>query len=1580
MNLDQMLGDAALIRPHRLEQSAWTGHIPFGASIVAGMRPRVLVELGTHSGNSYLAFCQVIAERNIDAKCFAVDTWKGDEHSFLYDESVFFDLSCYHDSKYAGFSRLLRMTFDEALAYFSDGTVDLLHIDGLHTYEAVCHDYETWLPKMSERGVILFHDINVRERGFGVWKLWEELCARYSHIEFTHSHGLGVLFVGPQAAAESAALVAAWCSPRGTVVKRMLAQLGQGVMQTYEVAALTGSLGQKRQQIEQLTSQASAIEARVAELSQTANTQEQERSALAASLVASRFECQEITRKLEAAESQGGEALAAADQQLVALKQALAAAEAEHASAKQQFSAVERELAAANQQLAETTRELVSTNADFKRTRADLDGKVAAAVESARQTEERLSALLLSHGANTEAMRTLADMLSLAQASERASTVRIDALEASLASGMDEAVRLRNQVAEYERRYPARQPGSSLRVKLARARKGAQALAFGAIGVVSAVREWGLRGFLGRVRRAYRKGGPVSVLKKSLEFRRFVNEPRMVQAAASPGEVVQRHQAVGEAALTLAYVVNSHDLMTQQYRVFTYAEALARHGFDSTIYRDPELRLDDLPHADILILNRVVWSPRIESLIERFRAHGSVVLFDIDDLVFDPSRVDLLRFVESTGADFRQQMTSFLEGIRKTMLLCDAVTVSTPALKVEVEQLGMPAFVVPNCIDAVQFRLADERTSGRRDRSSADVVRIGYFSGTKTHARDFAACAAALERLLGEYPQAELLVVGHLDLPANLAAYAGRVRVLPLMPHEQMLAVLAEVDINLAPLETGNAFTECKSELKVFEAAMYSVPTVASPTGPFRAVITHGRNGMLAGDSDEWYQCLASLLDDPERRRSIGTAARAEIAPRFNIETTVLEAKTIYSAAVRHELRPLRATADAGPTAGCEPAITVVSVLYKKAEEVRYFLEALYRQRFDKRFEILLVDDATPDDSVAKVLGFERWISAECRRKVDLRIIVNDENLGNCGSRNKGIEQARGEVVVVVDADCMFNRDFLAAHYDAHASLGSDVVIGPINIETNGEPPLSMLGRHEAAPYLAEEQGQPQDPLNQESFVNCITRNFSVRKDFIEERLGERLFDEDFAYSSDPSSGFGWEDVEMGYRLYKAGARISYLPDTCSIHVSHPSSADEKDKPLRSLRNFRRLFEKHPEIISASRQWSVDTFEAIVGWAESVGVGLGENPDYQWLQRRFSRFQQSPPFVKRHRKLRVLTHRWHVPHQYELYKSGHDFTLVTGAGTGLCDEWDWDMRPMPGNCRMLHRSEIDLSDYDVAILHFDENVLHPELCHGLVPLDWGSTLSWIMGNGDLPKVAICHGTPQFKGQYDGSYAGPDLGEVIEQSRIELVDFMRDVPVVCNSHQAKHEWGFATSQVIWHGFAPCEFPPGKHDLEVLAMQYRALTNRPHYNGLSVFEAVKRLVEGEVRIDCLSTPVPKFDRELGMREWARAKYQNYVREIGRHHTYLNTSVRSPMPRSRAEAMLTGAVSVSLRNHDVDLFIKNGINGFVGDTAEELGEQLRWLKNSAAKRADMAKASLATARDIFNQDRYLSQWNSLLARVTN
>lgn len=186
---------------------SWHVHIPFAFFCAEILKPRVFVELGVHRGDSFCAFCQAVVTLGLSTQCYGVDTWQGDEHAGFYGDEVLTELRTYHDPLYGRFSSLIRSTFDEARARFPDQGIDLLHVDGCHTYEAVRHDVEGWLPKLSQRGVLLLHDIGVRERGFGVWRLWEELRPRYPSLEFANGYGLGVLAVGPQVPREFLALL-----------------------------------------------------------------------------------------------------------------------------------------------------------------------------------------------------------------------------------------------------------------------------------------------------------------------------------------------------------------------------------------------------------------------------------------------------------------------------------------------------------------------------------------------------------------------------------------------------------------------------------------------------------------------------------------------------------------------------------------------------------------------------------------------------------------------------------------------------------------------------------------------------------------------------------------------------------------------------------------------------------------------------------------------------------------------------------------------------------------------------------------------------------------------------------------------------------------------------------------------------------------------------------------------------------------------------------------------------------------------------------------------------------------------------
>ena len=172
---------------------AWLGHVPFAYDLVKSTKPKILVELGTHFGCSYFSFLDSVLENGLSTKCYAIDTWEGDEQAGHYNNEIFEFVDRYNQ-KYSDQSNLLRMTFNEARAEFGNKKIDLLHIDGLHTYDAVSNDFKTWTDAVSEEGVILFHDTSVIKTGFGVKKFWSELIEEYPTqcFNFEHSNGLGI--------------------------------------------------------------------------------------------------------------------------------------------------------------------------------------------------------------------------------------------------------------------------------------------------------------------------------------------------------------------------------------------------------------------------------------------------------------------------------------------------------------------------------------------------------------------------------------------------------------------------------------------------------------------------------------------------------------------------------------------------------------------------------------------------------------------------------------------------------------------------------------------------------------------------------------------------------------------------------------------------------------------------------------------------------------------------------------------------------------------------------------------------------------------------------------------------------------------------------------------------------------------------------------------------------------------------------------------------------------------------------------------------------------------------------------------
>lgn len=312
-----------------------------------------------------------------------------------------------------------------------------------------------------------------------------------------------------------------------------------------------------------------------------------------------------------------------------------------------------------------------------------------------------------------------------------------------------------------------------------------------------------------------------------------------------------------------------------RYRARLPAEGLELLGVHTDVchYRDPAVApLGE--RADVIVVYRVPATVQVLQAISAARRRGTPVVFDVDDLIFDPS---LSEEIPALSILAPEEAEHWLEGVRRyrlTMEHCDAFVASTEMLVAHAATvIGLPSYRWSNGVGVVLGRLSDQELGRPR---APGPLRIGYLSGTNTHDHDWRYVEPAVARLLEEHLDVELWLVGMVNPTDRLEPFGDRIRRRDLVHWRELPAILRDLDINLAPMEPGSRFNEAKSAIKWVEAALTATPTVASPTGPFAEVITSGVNGMLAEDGTAWYHALSELVADPLLRARMGAAARRD--------------------------------------------------------------------------------------------------------------------------------------------------------------------------------------------------------------------------------------------------------------------------------------------------------------------------------------------------------------------------------------------------------------------------------------------------------------------------------------------------------------------------------------------------------------------------------------------------------------------------------------------------------------------------------------------------------------------------------
>jgi hypothetical protein len=281
---------------------------------------------------------------------------------------------------------------------------------------------------------------------------------------------------------------------------------------------------------------------------------------------------------------------------------------------------------------------------------------------------------------------------------------------------------------------------------------------------------------------------------------------------------------------------------------------------------------EDLIHAqlivqacDCLVVCRTRYSDGVNYLISLAQARGVKVLFDIDDFVFNADYVHLI--LSTLDQDFSHPNVwdfwfAYISRIGATLKLCDEAITTNEFLASEVVKFSSkPVHVIPNFLNKEQeFISKDIFSQKNKENFKRDEnIHIGYFSGTPTHNKDFEIVTYALTQLMNKYEQLILRVAGYMELPSILDPYMTRIEIVPFQDFLSLQNCIGQTEINIVPLQN-NIFTNCKSELKFFEASIVGTLSVASPLFVYNKLCESAPNTISLSNSFEWFQCLDRVI------------------------------------------------------------------------------------------------------------------------------------------------------------------------------------------------------------------------------------------------------------------------------------------------------------------------------------------------------------------------------------------------------------------------------------------------------------------------------------------------------------------------------------------------------------------------------------------------------------------------------------------------------------------------------------------------------------------------------------------------
>ncbi len=313
-----------------------------------------------------------------------------------------------------------------------------------------------------------------------------------------------------------------------------------------------------------------------------------------------------------------------------------------------------------------------------------------------------------------------------------------------------------------------------------------------------------------------------------------------------------------------------------KYRTENVAEELEMQGFKCAVtVQDNPLLPRYADKFKIFVFHRTLFSKSVEKLIQKIKQQKKEIIFETDDLVYDPKYLKYMDFFKKMNK-FEKKL--YENGVGGEILRDDYVkvcTTTTSFLANKLKEYDKKVFIIKNKLPKSDLEMVTEiEMNNEAERYFAkDNVVLGYFSGAHSHDKDFATVEDVIIELFEKFEKLKLFLGGPLEISEKFEQYQDRIVKIPYVPRRENYKNIAGIDINIAPLESDNPFCEAKSELKFFEAGILKKPTVATATQTFVEAIADGVDGFVARNEAEWKEKLEKLITSEYLRNKIGLAA-----------------------------------------------------------------------------------------------------------------------------------------------------------------------------------------------------------------------------------------------------------------------------------------------------------------------------------------------------------------------------------------------------------------------------------------------------------------------------------------------------------------------------------------------------------------------------------------------------------------------------------------------------------------------------------------------------------------------------------